>query len=77
MKVETQLYLTDNQVATRFGISRNSIWRLVKTGQLPQPVRLFKNTIRWRLSDIEVFEAERAAAPNKSERRPHASGTTA
>ncbi|MGK2915800.1 MAG: helix-turn-helix transcriptional regulator [Porticoccaceae bacterium] len=61
MREETPLYLSDNQLATRFGISRNSIWRLVKTKQLPEPVRLFKSTTRWKLSDIEAFEAARAA----------------
>lgn len=61
MREETQLYLSDNQLAARFGISRNSIWRLVKTGQLPEPIRLFKSTTRWRVADIEQFEAARIA----------------
>ncbi len=61
MKEEIQLYFSDNQVAARFGISRNSVWRLAKIGQLPPPVRLFASTVRWRLSDIEQFEAARIA----------------
>lgn len=61
MNNEAPLYLTDNQLAARFGISRNSIWRLSKNGQLPPPVKLFKSTVRWTLSSIEQFEAERAA----------------
>lgn len=66
MREETPLYLSDNQLAARFGISRNSIWRLVKTGQLPAPIKLFKSTTRWRLSDIEAFEAARAAESSKA-----------
>lgn len=61
-----QVFFTDNQLAERFQVSRNSIWRLVKTGQLPAPVKLFKSTTRWRLSDIEAFEAARAAASSKA-----------
>lgn len=66
MKDEAQLYLSDIQLAARFGISRNSIWRLVKTGQLPEPIKLFKSTTRFRLADIEAFEAERAAQASKA-----------
>ena len=58
----TSLYLTDIQIAERFGISRNSVWRLARTGELPSPINLFRATTRWRLSDIESFEAARAAA---------------
>ncbi|MGK2913909.1 MAG: helix-turn-helix transcriptional regulator [Porticoccaceae bacterium] len=65
MREETPLYLSDNQLAARFGISRNSIWRLVKTGQLCAPVKLFKSTTRWKISDIETFEAARAAESRK------------
>ena len=66
MREEVQLYLNDIQVAARFGISRNSVWRMVKTGQLPAPINLFKATTRWRLSDLEAFEAARAAEPRQS-----------
>lgn len=52
-----QAFLSDVQLAERFGISRVSIWRLAKTGELPAPVKLFRSTTRWRLADIEGFEA--------------------
>jgi predicted DNA-binding transcriptional regulator AlpA len=56
MREQTPHYLTDNQLAARLQISRNSVWRLVKTGQLPQPIKLFASTTRWKLSDIQEFE---------------------
>ena len=65
MREETKIYLTDLQLAERYGISRNSVWRLSRTGELPAPVNLFKATTRWRLSEIEAFEAERAAEPRQ------------
>lgn len=55
------LFLTDRDIAARFSISRNSVWRLVKTGQLPAPIKLFAGSTRWKLSELEAFEAARAA----------------
>lgn len=66
MRDETQTYLTDSQLAARFGISRNSIWRLTRTGQLPAPIKLFASTTRWKLSDIQAFEAEAEARTAKA-----------
>jgi predicted DNA-binding transcriptional regulator AlpA len=34
------------------GICPRTVWRLVSTGKLPQPVR-FGRSVRWRPSDIE------------------------
>lgn len=53
-------YLTDRQLAERYGVSRVTIWRWARSGRLPAPVRLGANTTRWR-SDA-VAEAERQAA---------------
>lgn len=55
-------YLSDQDLADRFGICRTSVWRWLERGMLPQPVRLGPNTTRWRLADIEAFEAQRLAA---------------
>ncbi|MVO14522.1 helix-turn-helix transcriptional regulator [Parasedimentitalea huanghaiensis] len=46
-------YLSDKQVAERFGVSRPTIWRWVKTEKaFPHPVSLSSGTSRWRLSDL-------------------------
>lgn len=50
-------FLKDRQVAARLGISRPSLWRWVKDGRFPRPVKLGPAVTRWRLSDIEKFEA--------------------
>jgi predicted DNA-binding transcriptional regulator AlpA len=54
-------YLSDRQVAQRYGISRVSVWRWVSSGRLPRPSRLGPHTTRWRLDDLEHFETQRAA----------------
>lgn len=49
-------YLSVEQVAARFGMSKDTIWRWRRTGEFPKPVRLGGTTKRWRLSDIEAWE---------------------
>lgn len=56
-------YLTDNQLAERYGVHRVTIWRWVKgPNGFPHPVKLAGGCSRWRLSEIERWEAGRAAA---------------
>lgn len=51
-------YLSDKQVSTRYGVTRTTPWRWVKCGKYPKPVRLSPGCTRWRLADIERWEAE-------------------
>ncbi|MFP7572440.1 helix-turn-helix transcriptional regulator [Marivita sp. S2033] len=53
------LYLSVDQVAKRFDVSKDSIWRWKRNGDFPKPVRLGGSTTRWRLSDIEDWEVQR------------------
>lgn len=55
-------YLTDRDLMARFGVARPTIWRWLADGILPRPVHLTPGTTRWRLADIEAFEAQRLAA---------------
>ncbi|MGE0810837.1 MAG: helix-turn-helix transcriptional regulator [Immundisolibacter sp.] len=55
-------FLTDRQLATRFAVGRTTIWRWTQEGRLPPAVRLSPGVTRWRLCDIEMFEARHAAA---------------
>jgi len=36
--------------------SRSTIWRMLKRGQLPQPVRISTKTLYWLRSDLEAHE---------------------
>ena len=51
------LFLTVGQVAKRYGVSVETIWRWSRDEELPKPVKLAGNTTRWRLSDLEAHEA--------------------
>jgi prophage regulatory protein len=35
--------------------SSSTLWRLVRAGSFPEPVRVSKNIVAWRASDIEVW----------------------
>ncbi len=55
-------YLSVDQVATRFGVSKDSIWRWKRDGEFPKAYKLGGRTARWRLSDIEEWEALRSCS---------------
>lgn len=55
------IYLRDTQIANMYGISRITVWRWARNGLLPQPLRLGPSTTRWRLADIEAYEARTVA----------------
>ena len=45
----------------RLPVSQATVWRWVKLGEFPKPVRLGPQTTAWRLEDVERWEAERGA----------------
>jgi prophage regulatory protein len=49
-------YLRDTEAAHRYGISRPTIWRWVKNGKFPKPIKLSTGSTRWRLADLESWE---------------------
>lgn len=56
-------YLTDNEAAERYHVSRPTIWRWLRTDpQFPKPLKLSPGATRWRLADLERWEQARASA---------------
>lgn len=54
MNAITDTYLSVSHVAGRLGISKSTVWRWVKDGHLPAPVKLGPGCTRWRASDLEA-----------------------
>lgn len=54
------IFFRDIEVAIRYNISRPTIWRWVKQGKFPKPVKLGGGTSRWKLSELEVWEQSQA-----------------
>lgn len=46
------LYLDVGQVAERYGVSTDTIWRWKRHGVFPKPVKIGPGTTRWRMSDL-------------------------
>lgn len=57
-------FLSYEQVAARYGISRQTLWRWRKDPALgfPETVQLGSGTIRWRVSDLEAYEQHKLVA---------------
>lgn len=57
------MFLTDRQLAARWSVGRVTIWRWVKSNPaFPAPVSLSPGCTRWRLADVEKWEAVKAGA---------------
>jgi prophage regulatory protein len=64
-------FLSDIDLAERYGISRATVWRWSTAGRLPPPVRLGEATTRWHLDAVIEREKQLAAgtAPRTRRRR--------
>lgn len=63
-------WLDVRAVADRFGVTIATIWAWARERKeaFPSPVRLTAGTSRWRLSDLEAWEADRQAQSGNSRR---------
>jgi predicted DNA-binding transcriptional regulator AlpA len=52
--------LTVAEVGRLLAVSVRTIWRMRDSGELPQPLRVSQNSLRWRLSDIVAYMREGA-----------------
>ena len=59
--------MTSQQVANRLAISIRTLWRLVRAGKVPQPVRYNRKLVRWKSVDlvhyIETLTCESPIGP--------------
>lgn len=63
------MYLSDQQVAKRYGVSRPTVWRWASEGRLPHPIRLSPGCTRWQLPMLEEFEADIQKAMNTAKNK--------
>ena len=57
------IYLSDLQVARRYGVHRSTPWRWVKVNpHFPKPIVLSPGCTRWRLGDIVAWEQTKGGA---------------
>ena len=60
-KPEPTEYVSDKFCSNRYEISRQTWWRWVREGLAPKPYRFTSQCTRWKLSDIEAWEASQEA----------------
>ena len=60
-----QIYLSDQQVAKRYGVERGSVWRWVRQGNFPKPVKLSPGCSRWPIEELITYEEKCAAVSRK------------
>jgi len=59
----SNVFLQDKSVAERYGVTRTTPWRWLKSDpSFPKPVTLSPGCSRWKLADLEAWEASRATA---------------
>ena len=55
-------YQTRHQLETLLKVSPATIYRWIKEGSFPKPVRLGPNMVRWKASDIEEWLMQKEVA---------------
>ena len=55
----TPIYLSDQDLAVRFNISRQTVWRWARLSDLPAPIKLSNCCTRWLFSEISAWEDSR------------------
>lgn len=68
MHPHTSTYIRIAQLASRPGrpgkipVSAATIWRWVKTGAFPKPVKIGPQTTAWKVEDVDAFLDSRTTA---------------
>jgi len=55
-------YFSDSQIAKKYGVHRSTLWRWVKTGNFPKPVKLSPGCTRWAENLVNEWESKRKQA---------------
>ncbi|MYK69064.1 MAG: AlpA family transcriptional regulator [Gammaproteobacteria bacterium] len=58
----TDRILRPREVCRAIGLSRTTLWRRVRDGQFPKPLRQGPNAVGWRASAIDEWLDSREAA---------------
>lgn len=52
------VFLTVEEVASRYKVSKDTIWRWKRDGRFPKAVRVGPGATRWRLSELLEFDSK-------------------
>lgn len=69
-KSDNAAWLSAKQVCLRYSISQPTLWRWVKLGRFPSPVKIGPNTTRWRVADLLAYEDGLDSQPGEKTKGP-------
>lgn len=52
-------FISVTQMAERYSISTDTVWRWSRDGLLPAPIKINPQVTRWRLDEVEARDAAR------------------
>ncbi len=52
---QVHLLLSIEEVAAHFGVDRVTIWRMVRDGKFPPPLRFGRRLVRWSAARLNEF----------------------
>lgn len=55
-------YIDAKRLCDRYQISPPTLWRWAREGKMPKPIKIGPNCTRWKLEEIEKWEAKREMA---------------
>ena len=56
-----QKFFSAQDLASRYGVSKQTVWYWLRIGKLNKPIKLGPNSTRWTIETIEQFEADRSS----------------
>ena len=60
--------LTSADVRAATGLSKSELYRRIRCGAFPEPIKLGHRTVRWRLSEVEDWVAACPRATGREDR---------
>jgi prophage regulatory protein len=60
--------LRPRELAGYVGVSTSTLWRLRRTGSLPEPIRLSAHCVGWRVSVVDAWLTTRAQTGREGQR---------
>lgn len=55
MSIDQDVLLTRREVERRTGLSRSTLYRKMREGTFPVPLKVSERAVRWRDSDIRAY----------------------
>ena len=59
--------LTRTEVESRVGLTKTTIYRLMRGGRFPEPLKISTRAVRWSASEIEAWLASRPRASGEAQ----------